>query len=278
MKKKSRIRAEVIIVVLGLSVTAAVLGGCRTQSEINAKGIEELPEIVIGSDDYPPFNYVDENGQPTGIDVDLAKEAFGRMGYQAVFKQINWEEKRTLLEDGKIDCIWGSFSIDGREDDYNWAGPYMVSRQVVAVNKDSDIYTLQDLEGKRVAVQSTTKPEELFENHKEKNLPALKELFSLQNRELIYPFLSKGYVDAVAAHETAVLQYMKDYNLKYRILAEPLLTVGLGVAFGKNDKRGIAEELTDIFGEMRVDGTAEKILSKYLNEADRYLEVDSYEK
>ena len=51
MKKKSRIRAEVIIVVLGLSVTAAVLGGCRTQSEINAKGIEELPEIVIGSDD-----------------------------------------------------------------------------------------------------------------------------------------------------------------------------------------------------------------------------------
>ena len=90
--------------------------------------------------------------------------------------------------------------------------------------------------------------------------------------------MSKGYVDAVAAHETAVLQYMKDYNLKYRILAEPLLTVGLGVAFGKNDKRGIAEELTDIFGEMRVDGTAEKILSKYLNEADRYLEVDSYEK
>ena len=74
MKKKSRIRAEVIIVVLGLSVTAAVLGGCRTQSEINAKGIEELPEIVIGSDDYPPFNYVDENGQPTGIDVDLAKK------------------------------------------------------------------------------------------------------------------------------------------------------------------------------------------------------------
>ena len=35
MKKKSRIRVEVIIVVLGLSVTAAVLGGCRTQSVRN---------------------------------------------------------------------------------------------------------------------------------------------------------------------------------------------------------------------------------------------------
>ena len=35
----------------------------------------------------------------------------------------------------------------------------MISRQVVAVSKDSDIYTLADLEGKRVAVQSTTKPD-----------------------------------------------------------------------------------------------------------------------
>ena len=174
------------------------LTGCNKTDKIT--DTTEKPVIKIGSDNYPPYNFLNEDGMPTGIDVDLATEAFGRMGYQAVFKQINWEEKRTLLEDGKIDCIWGSFSIDGREDDYNWAGPYMVSRQVVAVNEDSDIYTLQDLEGKRVAVQSTTKPEELFENHKEKNLPALKELFSLQNRELIYPFLSKGYADAIAAH------------------------------------------------------------------------------
>ena len=38
----------------------------------------------------------------------------------------------------------------------------MMSRQVVAVNRDSEIKTLADLEGKRIAVQSTTKPEALF--------------------------------------------------------------------------------------------------------------------
>ena len=52
--------------------------------------------------------------------------------------------------------------MDGREEEYQWAGPYLYSRQVVAVRSDSDIYTLQDLAGKVVAVQSTTKPEELF--------------------------------------------------------------------------------------------------------------------
>ena len=35
-----------------------------------------------------------------------------------------------------------------REDEYHWAGPYMRSHQVVAVNEDSDIQTLEDLEGK----------------------------------------------------------------------------------------------------------------------------------
>lgn len=56
------------------------------------------------------------------------------MGYQAVFTTIDWEQKKTLLDSGEIDCIWGCFSMDGREQDYQWAGPYMVSRQVIAVN------------------------------------------------------------------------------------------------------------------------------------------------
>lgn len=277
MEKRKGLREGFVGIVGLLAVTAILLNGCAGKAS-GSKNAQNLPEIIVGSDDYPPFNYSDENGQPTGIDVDLAKEAFGRMGYQAVFKQINWEEKQDLLEDGEIDCIWGSFSIDGREKEYKWAGPYMVSRQVVAVNEESDIYTLQDLEGKRIAVQSTTKPEEIFQNHEDERLPVLKEIFSMQNRELIYPFLSKGYADAVAAHETAILQYMKDYDLKYRILEEPLLTVGLGVAFRKDDENGIAEELSDTFEKMRADGTTEKVIGSYLDNVEKYLEVDDYEK
>lgn len=255
-----------------------MLAGCAGQAE-NEKTQEKNKEtIVVGSDNYPPYNYLNTDGEPTGIDVDLAKEAFGRMGYEVEFKSINWEDKKELLKKGKIDCVWGSFSMDGREKDYNWAGPYMVSRQVVAVRVDSDIWTLEDLAEKKVAVQSTTKPEELFRNYQENHLPHLRELISVQNRELIYPFLSKGYVDAVAAHETAILHYMKDYRLEYRILKEPLLIVGLGVAFDKSDNRGIDKELSKVFEQMREDGSEKKILKKYLDDADKYLEVEQYGK
>lgn len=252
---------------------ALALGSCGGQTETERVTHSDLPVILVGSDNYPPFHYEDANGQPTGIDVDLAKEAFRRMGYQAMFVTIDWEDKKDLVERGEIDCIWGSFSIDGREDQYLWTEPYLYSRQVVAVRQDSDIQTLADLAGKRVAVQSTTKPEELFLAHTDPRIPRVAEVFSLQDRELIYPYLSKGYADALAAHETAILQCMSDYSLDYRILDEPLLTVGLGVAFARTDQRGLDKELSRTFEEMRADGSLEQIVGRYLDEPQRLLEV-----
>lgn len=249
------------------------LGSCGGQTETETAPHSDLPVILVGSDNYPPFHYEDANGQPTGIDVDLAKEAFRRMGYQAVFVTIDWEDKQDLVERGEIDCIWGSFSSDGREDQYLWTEPYLYSRQVVAVRQDSDIQTLADLAGKRVAVQSTTKPEELFLTHTDPRIPRVAEVFSLQDRELIYPYLGKGYADALAAHETAILQCMSDYSLDYRILDEPLLTVGLGVAFARTDQRGLDKELSRTFEEMRADGSLEQIVGRYLDEPQRLLEV-----
>lgn len=261
-----------------LLITSLVCNGCSAKTSEQARKKEETrTKIIVGCDTYPPYSYEDANGRPTGIDIDLARKAFRQMGYEPSFRYINWEKKKEFLEEGRIDCIWSSYSIDGREDQYRWTIPYMISRQVVAVNKDSDIYRLSDLKGRRIAVQSTTKPEELFLDPAASGLPKVGKLFSLQNRELIYPFLSKGYVDAVAAHETAILQYMKDYDLEYRILKEPLQTVGIGVAFSIHDDRGLEKKLSAIFQTMRKDGSLEKIIGKYLDNPQKYLEDDADE-
>lgn len=274
MKKMRKARH----ILLCLLLIAMICNGCGHTGKIQKKKESNQPKIVVGCDNYPPYSYEDANGRPTGIDIDLAKESLGRLGYNAVFSYIDWEKKKKLLESGEIDCIWSSFSINGREKEYQWTSPYMISRQVVAVNKNSNIYTLADLKGKVVAIQSTTKPEELFLLNVDNKLPQLGKLFSLQNRELIYPFLSKGYADAVAAHETAILQYMKDYDLEYRILDEPLQTVGIGVAFSNTDDRALDKKLSKIFNEMRQDGSLKKIIGKYLEDPQKYLEGDADEK
>ena len=167
--------------------------------------------------------------------------------------------------------------MDGREQLYRWAGPYMVSRQVVAVNADSGIETLADLAGKTMMVQSTTKPEEIFLAGTDPRIPQLGEVLSTEDRSVQYAMLNCGYVDAVAAHETAILQYMQDCNADFRILEEPLLVTGIGVAFALNDTRGLDEQLTKTFAAMRADGTMKQIVGKYLPDPEKYLEVDALE-
>lgn len=257
-----------------LLAASAALGGLTACGGTDAKN-SDLPQILIGSDTYPPYIYLNNDGTPAGIDVEIATEAFRRMGYAARFEVIDWEQKTALVESGAIDCIWGCFSMQGREEMYRWAGPYMVSRQVAAVDADSSIRSLSDLADKTVAVQSTGKPEEIFLSGSDPRIPQTVEVFSIEDRSVQYAMLACGYVDAIAAHETAILQYMKDNNAVFRILEEPLLVTGLGVAFAKNDSRGLDLQLNDTFAQMREDGTLERIVGKYLDHASQYLEVDT---
>lgn len=161
--------------------------------------------------------------------------------------------------------------MTGRETEYKWAGPYMKSSQVVAVNPGSDIYSLSDLEGKTIAVQSTTKPEDILRSH-DSRIPQLRKVFSVQERDLIFILLSKGYVDALAAHDTSINQFSEETGLEFRILDEPLMSVELGVAFANSDTRGLDARLTQTLHDMQQDGTTRQILEKYLTDVERYLE------
>ena len=85
-----RIKSFLIIICM-LSIYAASFYGCGKKEWSDSHNNEAgLPEIVIGSDNYPPYNYVDTDGNATGIDVELATEAFKRMGYKARFIYIDW--------------------------------------------------------------------------------------------------------------------------------------------------------------------------------------------
>ena len=46
------------------------------------------------------------------------------------------------------------------------------------------------------------------------------------------------------------------------------------IAFAKDDERGICEQMEQTLEEMRQDGTSLKIIEKYLDDPQKYLEVD----
>lgn len=285
MKKTRRSVAITLLLVLAIvGVFGVAIAGYSGSSNGGSASSEKsaashaknasLKTLNVGSDLYPPFVYSDEYGNIVGLDVEILTEALARIGYKPKYQLIDWEKKKELLANGELDCVMGSFSMTGREDEYRWAGPYLASRQVVAVDPQSDIYTLADLEGKVVAVQSTTKPESILLNRLNENVPQIKELCSFSDRSYLNPALVEGLVDAIAAHESSLLTYEKDYGVTYRILNEPLLEVGLGTAFDINDTRGIDVKLTKAYRDMLADGTMERLVSKYFDDPTPFLNVE----
>ena len=240
-----------------------LLTGCGTTVTEDTQKLSDLPQLVIGSDSYEPFNYINEDGEFAGVDVELAQEACRRIGYEPVFTQIVWEDKDEYLKEGSVDCLWGSFTMTGREDEYTWVGPYLNSRQVVVVRTDSDIYQLSDLEGKRVSVQATSKPEREFLNQNNPSTPQVGGLFSFSSMDEIYASLRKGYVDAISGHEAVINELVIAGGGEYRLLAESPQISKAGVAFKKGTHMELIQQINRQFEELTADGTIAKIVEKY---------------
>ena len=91
-------------------MAVSLLGGCAKNNEDKSYKEDNLPELNIGIDGvYEPYTYTDENGDLTGIDIELAKEACERIGRKAVFIPIKWDNKDEYLKNGEVDCIWSCF-------------------------------------------------------------------------------------------------------------------------------------------------------------------------
>jgi len=256
-------------IALGTVVTAvSLLSGCATEEKADTTA-DNKKTIVIGYDSFDPYTYQDVNGDMAGIDVEIAKQAFGELGYEPVYKLINWEDKDSLLADGTVDCLWSCFTMTDREDKYQWVGPYMYSRQMVAVQNDSSIYELSDLAGKRVAAQATTKAEMVFLNAADYGLPEVERVFSLSTTDEMFAILRKGYVDAIAGHEGLLGKIVNDGTDTYRMLQESPYVSELGVAFEKGTHQELSEELTEVLETMKSDGSIGQITKKYGLDAEK---------
>jgi polar amino acid transport system substrate-binding protein len=144
----------------------------------------------------------------------------------------------------------------------------MYSRQMVVVPDDSPIETLSDLTGRTVAVISSTKPESIFLDRDNADIPEVKNVYCMENMDLVFAALRSDYVDAAAGHETVLRQYMETTSGSYRLLEEPLLSVKVGIAFKNGQNSAVAEELDQTLQEMKDDGTLERILENYGVSAD----------
>ncbi len=259
------------VLLLFLIFLFVLLCGCR------ATETAALPQLVIGYDNYRPYAYTDADGEPAGIDVELAREACRRMGYEPVFRHIDWGNRDNALESGAIDCLWSCFSMETDSENYAWVGPYMYSRQVVAVAESSDLKSLSDLAGKSIAVRLSSQAESALLGGTDSRIPALGHVYSLRNADEVITALRSGYVDACAGYASVLQELLENAGFAYHFLSEDLMRAQLGIAFRPEGSTELRKKLTEALTEMHQDGATARILEGYGLDSSRALGGNSVE-
>lgn len=220
--------------------------------------------FTVGFDaEYPPYGYMDENGEYTGFDLELAQAVCDLEGWELVKKPINWDSKDMELNSGSIDCIWNGFTIDGREDDYTWSEPYINNSQVIVTAEDSGINALSDLAGKIVGVQAASAALDVLNSDDHKDLTAsfgqLQEFGDYNNA---FVELKAGAIDAIAM-DIGVAQYqLTSRGEGFKMLDEYLNSEQYGIGFKKGNTE-LRDQVQEALDELVGDGTFTALAEKY---------------
>ena len=226
---------------------------------------EEKTTFTVGFDaEYPPYGYMDENGEYTGFDLELAQAVCDLEGWELVKTPISWDSKDMELESGTIDCIWNGFTMNGREDDYTWSDPYVDNSQVMVVAENSGIETFDDLAGKVVGVQAASAALQLLQD--EEGQKALADTFGALQEFADYNSafveLQAGSVQAVAM-DIGVAQYqIKTRGEGFKIMDEKLNSEKYAIGF-KLGNEELRDKVNADLQTLLEDGTFDELAEKY---------------
>lgn len=146
---------------LGLIIVLVMAGfllmGCSTSNKDQANA--EKPLIVGMELAYPPFETKDDQGNPSGVSVDLAEALGEYLDRPIQIENTNWDGLIPSLQTGKVDVVISSMTItEERKEVVDFSIPYAHSYLGLLVNKNANINQVEDLNqpGKIVAVKKGT--------------------------------------------------------------------------------------------------------------------------
>lgn len=226
---------------------------------------KESKPLVIGIDDkFAPMGFRDENNEIVGFDIDMAKAAAEKMGLEAQFQPIDWKTKESELSSGRIDLIWNGYTItDERKEKVLFTKPYLANAQVVVTLADSDITSLNDLEGKVVGLQSLSSASDALNANPIAS--KIKTITEFGDNVLALNDLRSGRLDAVVIDEIVINYYMTEQKDTFKILEESLAPEEYGIGVKKGNEE-LLEKLQNALDEMNEDGTAAEISTKWFGE------------
>ena len=234
-----KIIALILAMVMALSLVACGQTAQDDKSKDDANSTSAKTFIMGIDAEYPPFSYLDADGNYTGFDVEVCKAACDLLGWELQIFPVNWDQKLVQLDAKECDCVWSGMTIldSMKEAGYVLSTPYYDNTQVIMVKEGSDIKSSADLAktfGKLTTCDSFLK---------------------------CFTELGGAAVDAVIVDKPVAVSYAAE-NAGFTVLDEGLGAEQYGIAFRADDAE-LCKTIEGAVAQLVENGTYAEIAAKY---------------
>jgi len=254
---------KILSLVLVLALSLCVFAGCGNTD--NKTDADAGKKFVIATDKgFSPFEFQDAEGNIVGIDMDILAAIAEDQGFTYDLQYVGWDAAIAACQAGQADGMIAGASItdDRKASGWIFSDGYYDATQGMAVAKDSDVDSFEDLQGKTVAVKNGTMSNTYAESIKDQYGF---EVVTFSTSPDMYQAVLGGQV-AACFDDTPILKY----NIKTGELAMKFVDgtenepaqYGMAIFDEKN------QELLDIFNaglkNIKESGKYDEIIKTYL--------------
>ena len=220
--------------------------------------------IIRGSNDFFPFEYLNERGEPEGFNIDLIKAIMKKLNrhYQLRLEPI--EKVLREFKYGQVDIITGLTNSPFWGNDFLFANPhYAVSLDIISRKKDEHYKSTHDLIGKDVIVCENGWGYSYLLSQK-----GIKRIITVNNLSKAMSLLNGGKYDAILCSESASLAVEREGYENLIIQKTQSASQGYCIVIHKHNLQ-LQKQINNALRELRYDGTYNRIFHNWFQDKEK---------
>jgi len=243
-----------------LAIMAILLVSAFTVSADDLTQVKKNGALSMAmSGQYPPFNFVNDQNQLTGFDVEICSGIAKRIGVTAKPLSTAWDGIIAGLLAKKYELICGSMGItDERLKAIDFSDPYYRSGAQLFVKQGSAIQSAKDMEGKKIGITlGTTYEKWVRDNIKGADIRSYKGV-----PDMILE-AGNGRIDGFVTDKIVGALAVKDKGAPLQLAGNLLYEEKMGIALRQGNP-ALKAAINQALGDMKADGTYAAISTKWL--------------
>lgn len=246
------------------AVVALVLAACGNGESEGASG-ENVLRVGATGQSFP--NSYQEDGELTGFDVEVLETVAGNLGYTVDWTTGGFDGLVSQLNTNKLDTIANNFAAtEERAEVYQFTTPYAFAHTALGVMENSDIQTIEDLEGQTIGGVAGSNKVDIITDYIEENGLDI-EIRTYENREGPELDLEKGQIQAYVQDYAIIQSSITLKDKPFRTLDETYSDDSVVFPFAQTDEGTELKEAFDAeLEQLRESGTLAELSEKYYGE------------